>query len=70
MQFDEMIIPEIANPSAFKDDCDYASYCIYGVYDFYGHEFTYDSERGIVRKRFAPPLEKYRNYNFIYIESD
>lgn len=55
-------VPEIASPSSFKNDDAYGEDCIYGVYDFYGDEFTLDSERGIIREKFAPIPEKYRNY--------
>jgi len=62
-------VPEIADPSSFEmnDNGLFYNYdysivlCSYGIYDYYGFHFSYNSIDGLTERRAGLP-DKYKNY--------
>ena len=68
-------VPEIADPSSFEENetsvfnNDYFLYSIYGIYDYYGDNFYYNSIDGITREpKFPESYEDYRTIQREYTE--
>ena len=63
-------VPEIADPSGYEEDnkeifcIKYGDDDLVGIFDYYGFDFSYNSEDGLTYGE-KPLPEKYRNYKFI-----